>query len=159
MRKIIAGIEIVGGILVLIMFILQIGMMLGLESSHGSTITFTPWSLSFILQASIPLIFGLINIIAGITLWKNKKVGYKLSIITQLIQLVSIQTPNFYAYCYSLFGCIYAFSITGVKSLYAFGFGYRISFNPQPVTTTFIGINIVALVLLVLIIVLFRKKS
>ena len=158
MRKLIAGMEIVSGILILVVFLLQFGIKLGIEVSQGLGTIFIPWSLNLILGALIPLTFGLVNIVAGISLWRDKKFGYLLSIIIQFTQLVSIQTPNFYAFCYSLLGCIYAFSHIGVNSLYGLGFAYLISFDPQPVTTTFVGINIIALILIISIYFLYRKK-
>lgn len=147
MRKTIAVIEVVGGILSLLSVIFAILQFKIVHLANGfpllSLLTF--------------FVFGLINLFAGINLWRGKKSGYIASIIIQLVQLIRIQSPYFHYLFYSILGIIISFSKTGMMPFVGFGTSNFISLSPQPVTTLFIGINIIALILLLFLINQCRK--
>lgn len=106
----------------------------------------------------VSVLFGLLNIFAGICLWRDKQSGYILSIIAQAIQLLSIQTPSFHYVAYTLVVIIISLSKLGIATFFGAGAAYKIVFVPQPVTTTFVGVNMVALILLILIGVIYRRR-
>lgn len=152
MRKTIALIEILGGILVLVSMLLLIFFY---DAKDISTHTFGIPLISLV----VGILFSGLNLFAGIQLWRNKNAGYIASMLSQLIQLLRIQTPLFHYLFYTIFAFIISFSKIGIMSFFAIGASYYVSIDSQPVTTAFVGINLIALILLLLILFLYKKRN
>jgi hypothetical protein len=157
MRKILAIIEILGGLLIFAAFLFLSGILVGHFSLQLENQGISHWSWTVILSLSIPIIFGLLVLFAGINLWRNKKLGYQLSLLAQIVQLFIVQSPNFYYAFYTIAGAFISFSKLGFVTNLGLGASFLISTHPQPVAVLYIGINIIALILLILLSYLYRR--
>lgn len=157
MRKIVALVEIVGGLLILGAFLFLSGILVGHINSSLKTQGVTEWSWSIVLSLLIPVLFGCLVLLAGINLWRNKRSGYKLSILAQVVQLFIVQSPSFYYAFYTLASVSISFSKLGILTNYGLGTSFLISTHPQPVAVLFIGINLIALILLSIVIYLYKR--
>lgn len=156
MKKIIAIYEIFGGVIALILVLISLGIIIGYSSNSS---IFMPWNMAFGASMIISFILIICLGLAGIMLLRNNKFGYFLSISIQFIQTIIIQTPNFHYQFYAPAGLGISFSVKGVKIISGLGFSYALIFKQQPVSSVFIGLNLISLSLLVILVFLFCKES
>lgn len=150
MRKIIAVFEIIGGFFVLFTLIILLFFF------HAKDLSTSHFGFPF-LSVFLAMTFSALNFAAGLGLWWNKKWGYITSLLTQIIQLIRIQTSSFHYLFYSPLGFIISVSKIGTMFFFGIGASFFVSFAPQPVASIFIGVNLIAVGILLLIVYLLRK--
>ncbi len=165
MRKFLAMIQVVAGIVLLVIgFVHLVDMMTPMiqaANAHGAqrVVVQSPWSKGLVISLLIYLGISSLSVAAGIELWKNNRAGYGMSAISWAIQLINFQTPHFYNVFYSLAGFIMSFGKSGFGINYGAGVKYWMTFAAQPVSGVMIGINLVALVVLFILYRLYRKSN
>ncbi|HEX4044557.1 MAG TPA: hypothetical protein VHZ76_02695 [Gammaproteobacteria bacterium] len=160
MRKLIASFEIISGVFFIFSVLLMVWSKVSesyLSLNTTATIQFQyGWAEGWVTLMGIAA-YALLNLLGGIFLWRNKKIGFFISIIIQLLQLILVQMTSFLYFFSSIVGLILMASQTGLKATATFGFYSAISMQPQPVAETFVGINIVALAFLIALVMMLRR--
>ncbi len=147
-RKFVALYEMIGGM----MFFVAIFM-------YATTSELRPQSLlqltGFLVIASF---LGILNIIAGIKLWQNKPSGFKLSLIAQALQSISIKFESFYLVAFAPFAYILGISKSGIYKIISLGSEIQTNFSAPDPTVSYIGFNLGALTILALLNLTHNKK-
>ncbi len=145
MKKIIALIEILGGILLLITLIFLVGKYVNQHPNYN-------YHILFFCGIIAAIFFACLSIIAGVFLLKHSIYGKYLSLMTQGFQVVSFNIHSLLYMAFSPFAFIITLTQKTLGFNFIFGAKFLLFYNHKFLNNpSFISINVIALILILLI--------
>ncbi len=150
MNKLIAAFEIIGGVIGIVMGVMPLFKLEGVQGPTGEVVAYFAICLGFALLYALSLY-------AGIELWKEKRVGYKLSIFSQALQVPMFASSYVIYNFFSAISLSVLISELGPSIKFLIGNSFSLGFVRPDVPFAF-GINLVALAILIYLVHSLRKK-
>ena len=151
LNKLIAAFEIIGGAIGIVMGVLPLFRLEGIQGPTGEVVAY------FAICLGFAALYG-VSLYAGVELWKEKRIGYTLSIFSQ-----ALQVPMF-ASSYVIYNFFSAISLSvlvsefGPSIKFLIGNSFSLGFVRPDVPLAF-GLNLVALAILVYLVHKLRKNN
>jgi len=155
--KIISVFELVGGILGIVIVLI---VLISSQTTRNDMPTIILISAYFIYAFALAMY--LLSIIAALLLWQDKKAGYILSIIIQVIQIPHIETSTFFYNFVSGAQILISLGIRPDGGSFNFGGYIGSTLNISlytPLNGVTIGLNILAIAVVILLFRLMAQKN
>lgn len=149
-NKLVAAFEVIGGVIGIVMGLMPLFKMERVEGPTSEVVAY------FAICIGFALLYAL-SLYAGIELWKEKRIGYKLSIFSQAIQVPLFASSYVIYNFFSAISLSVLFSEFGPSIKFLIGNSFSLGFVRPDVPFAF-GINLVALAILIYLVHGLRKK-
>ncbi len=151
LTKVVAAFEVVGGAIGVVMGIWPLFKVQGAEGTLESKVIY------FAICIGFSLLYAL-SIYAGVELWKQKRIGYVLSIWSQAIQIPLVASPYLIYNFFSAISLSVMMSQFGPSIKFLIGNSFSLGLM-RPDTPLVGGINLVALALLIYLVHRLRRVN